>query len=250
MDPDNANVCLWGGANLDGAENYVIVEAEGRGHLAGILLNVDNVAGDWYGEGDDMIFIDGEKWPPSMHGTGTEEVFGGGACPDAEYAGPYTGFHLVENRDGKKFFGKNSMYRWYVHDPVRFQRSIKATIEHGHANNFENDYSSVAYWYQQEPHAEFPQLPTPAERIPLFPPEFHDAHRKAEVLTVALHEVRVHPDKRALVPDEDYQHIRELMSRANEAFDDQNYLMADGYLAEAAGVLVKHVPMDVQDVPN
>ena len=239
------NVSLWDGVNLDGAENYVILEAEGRGHLAGILLNVDNVAGDWYGEGDDMIFIDGEKWPPSLHGTGTEEVFGGGACPDAEYAGPYTGFHLVENRDGKKFFGKNSMYRWYIHDPVRFRKSIKVTIEHGHANNFENDYSSVAYWYQCEPHAEFPQLPAPAERIPVFPPEFHDAHRKMEALITALHTVRVDPDKRALVPDEEHQHIRGLMSQANEAFDEQNYIVADRYLAEAAEILGKHIAVDI-----
>ena len=93
-------------------------------------------------------------------------MFGGGACPDAEYAGPYTGFHLVENRDGKKFFGKNSMYRWYIHDPVRFQKSIKATIEHGHANNFENDYSSVAYWYQEAPGAKLLPIPDKASRRP------------------------------------------------------------------------------------
>ena len=52
--------------------------------------------------------------------------------------------------------GQNSMYRWFVHDPIRFRRSIRWTIEHGHANNFENDYSSVAYWYQTEPHKPFP----------------------------------------------------------------------------------------------
>jgi len=56
------------------------------------------------------------------------------------------------------------MYRWFVHDPVRFRRSIRWTIEHGHANNFENDYSSVAYWYQTEPHKPFPVLP--ADRLP------------------------------------------------------------------------------------
>ena len=49
-------------------------------------LQIHNIAGGWYGEGDDMVFIDGETWPPSIHGTGTEEIFGGGACPAAEYA--------------------------------------------------------------------------------------------------------------------------------------------------------------------
>jgi len=52
------------------------------------------------------------------------------------------------------------------------------SIEHGHANNFENDYSSVAYWYQLEPHAPFPQLLPVEERLPRFPEAFFAADRK------------------------------------------------------------------------
>ena len=164
------------GVNLDGKENYLILEAEGKGQVVGLLLNVDNIAGEdrsdwekpiWWGEGDDMIFIDGEKWPPSYHGTGTEEIFGGGASANVEYTGPYTGFHLVENKNGIPWLGKTSMYRWYINDPIRFQKSIRMSIEHGHANNFENDYSSVAYWYQIEPHKRFPELPSVKDRIPI-----------------------------------------------------------------------------------
>ncbi|MFC1736125.1 glycoside hydrolase family 172 protein [Candidatus Hydrogenedentota bacterium] len=150
--------------NLTGAENYRILEAEGRGHYMGCALFVDNLEHKWWGEGDDMIFIDGESWPPSIHGTGTEEIFGGGACPAYEYAGPYTGFHLISNDD---YFGKTSMYRWCVADPVRFSRSISVSIEHGHANDRPNDYSSVAYWYQAEPHAESPVMRPAEERIPI-----------------------------------------------------------------------------------
>ena len=84
-------------SNLDGAENYVALEATGAGQMVGLLLEINNVAGGWYGEGDDMVFVDGEAWPPSIHGTGTEEIFGGGACPAREYAGPYHGFHLIES---------------------------------------------------------------------------------------------------------------------------------------------------------
>jgi hypothetical protein len=153
--------------NKTGAANYVILEASGKGLLAGYVLGVDNVTGGWWGEGDDMVFIDGQTWPPSFHGTGTEEIFGGGACPDNEYSGPYTGFHLVENRDGDQWYGKNAMYRLFVRDPIRFQKSIRVTIEHGHANDMPNDYSSVAYWYQQEPHAPFPPLPSSADRRPI-----------------------------------------------------------------------------------
>ena len=132
--------------------------------MVGLYLTCHNLAGGWWGEGDDMIFIDGEKWPPSYHGTGTEEIFGGGACPNLEYAGPYTGFLSIHEQGKATWRGQNSMYRWFVHDPIRFRRSLRWTIEHGHANNFENDYSSVAYWYQTEPHKPFPALP--AERLP------------------------------------------------------------------------------------
>jgi len=161
---DNINVTLHDAKNTTGDENYVLLDAEGHGTLAGIYLNIDNSIGNWYGEGDDMIFIDGESWPPSYHGTGSEEIFGGGACPTAEYAGPYTGFHLIGNLD---FSGKVSMYRWYINDPVRFRKSIRMTIEHGHANNVANDYSSTAFWYQADPHKPFPPLPGAAERRPL-----------------------------------------------------------------------------------
>ena len=158
-----------GGTNTTGEENYVILEAAGRGSLAGYMLSVDNVTGGWWGEGDDMVFVDGDSWPPSFHGTGSEEIFGGGAGPNVEYSGPYTGFHLVENRLEDPWFGKNGMYRFFVHDPIRFSESIRVTIEHGHANDLANDYSSVAYWYQEEPHAPFPALPSPEGRAVVKP---------------------------------------------------------------------------------
>jgi hypothetical protein len=161
--PDKRNQTIWEKSNRTGAENYLILDAEGAGHVVGLFLSCHNLAGGWWGEGDDMIFIDGETWPPSYHGTGTEEVFGGGACPNREYTGPYTGFVAIQEQGANTWRGQNSMYRWFVHDPIRFQKSIRWTIEHGHANNFENDYSSVAYWYQTEPHKAFP--PIPEDRI-------------------------------------------------------------------------------------
>ncbi len=164
-DAEIRNVHLWDGVNVTGAGNYKILEAKGKGQLVGLHLEIDNVTGGWYGEGDDMIFIDGDRWPPSIHGTGTEEVFGGGACPSIEYSGPYSGFHLIEHEN---FAGKNGMYRWYIADPVKFSNSLLVTIEHGHANNFENDYASVAYWYQTEPHYRR-SLPAVEKRLPRIP---------------------------------------------------------------------------------
>ncbi|MFC1735354.1 glycoside hydrolase family 172 protein [Candidatus Hydrogenedentota bacterium] len=154
---------LGQGINLTGDDNYVILDAEGRGNYAGCILQVDNITGGWYGEGDDMIFIDGEEWPPSLHGTGTEEIFGGGACPNEAFFTPYCGFHQVENPN---FDDRNAMYKFFVNDPVRFKKSIRVTLEHGHANNLGNDYASTAYWYQAEPHRALPKLPDAQARIP------------------------------------------------------------------------------------
>ena len=165
------NTTLHGAINDTGNDNYVVLDTEGHGTLAGIFLNIDNAQDNWYGEGDDMIFIDGESWPPSYHGTGSEEIFGGGACPTAEYAGPYTGFHLIGNLD---YRGKISMYRFYVNDPVRFRKSIRMTIEHGHANNFANDYSSTAFWYQADPHKPFAALAPALSRRPRDGDDPHD----------------------------------------------------------------------------
>jgi hypothetical protein len=169
---DLPNVQIHDGVNLDGAENYVALDAHGRGHMVGLVLEVDNPHGGWFGEGDDMVFIDGDRWPPSIHGTGTEEVFGGAASPNVEYSGLYAGYHLIENPN---YSGVTAMYRWFAQDPIRFEESIRWTIEHGHANNWAVDYSSVAYWYQSEPHASFPQLPARDEMLPALRPPYQEA---------------------------------------------------------------------------
>jgi hypothetical protein len=157
---------LFGGENASGAGNYTILEAEGRGHYVGCVLNVRNLREtsqwNWYGEGDDMIFIDGEEWPPSLHGTGTEDYFNTAWCPQQEYSAPYHGITLG---GGDNWSGHVSLYRFHVEDPVTFERSIRVTIEHGHANKRSDDYSSVAYWYQAEPHKPF-SIPPVGRRLP------------------------------------------------------------------------------------
>ena len=159
---------VWGTPNLDGSGNYVILEAEGRGHYVGCNLNIDcfrRAKNDWYGEGDDMIFIDGDT-TPTLHGTGTEDYFNTAWSPRKEFCSPYHGLPLTSGTEEWPYKGKHSMYRFHIEDPVYFQRSIRVSIEHGHANNLSNDYSSTAYWYQTEPHAAFPPLPPVGERLP------------------------------------------------------------------------------------
>jgi hypothetical protein len=180
----------FGGTNIGGEGNYVILEAAGRGHYVGCNLNIHNLrrkdwpveldwpittdqlgegsdvlfnAFNWYGEGDDMIFIDGEPWPPSLHGTGTEDYFNTAWCPAVSYSAPYHGITLP---GGTNWSGKISLYRFHIEDPICFQESIRVTIEHGHANHRSDDYSSTAYWYQLEPHKPFPELPPVEQRLP------------------------------------------------------------------------------------
>jgi hypothetical protein len=149
--------------NLSGEGNYIWMEAIGRGHFVGVTMSVLQNQDYWSGEGDDMFFIDGEKIP-SINGTGTEDYFlgaydfGGRPFSYLLYGAPVVG----EERAG----GRTSVYRFHLDSPIPFTKSIKATIEHGHANGRSDNFFSVAYWYQTEPHAPFPPLPPVDERLP------------------------------------------------------------------------------------
>jgi hypothetical protein len=143
-------------------KSYTILEAEGAGHFVGAALFMRDRTGGippfgpfGFLEGDERIFIDGET-TPSIVGTGTEDYFGG-----AFYfvTGPYAApFHGAPIKD--ETLHRVSAYRWHIADAIPFTRSIRVEIEHGPQNDHETDYSSVAYFYQTEPHAPFAPLPT------------------------------------------------------------------------------------------
>jgi hypothetical protein len=154
----------WLNKSVD--SNYVFLEAHGDGQLVGVTLSVfENQWGGW-NEGDEMIWIDGET-EPRIHGTGGEDYFNGAWGFSKLYSFPLVGlteFHGWE--PGARF----SMYRWHLEAPIRFRKSIKYTIEDGHANLRSDNFYSVAYWYQKEPHAPFLALPPVEQRIPKFEP--------------------------------------------------------------------------------
>ncbi|MDJ0788142.1 MAG: DUF2961 domain-containing protein [Myxococcota bacterium] len=159
----------WSEPNLDAAHNYTLLDVHGEGQYVGCVLNIDvfeRQPNDWYGEGDDMIFVDGEAWPPRLHGTGTEDYFNTAFCPTQEYAAPYHGLTLYSGNPAWPWGGKNSMYRFHIEDPIRFEESIRVTIETGHANALANDYSSSAYWYQRGRSEPLPPLPPAEARRP------------------------------------------------------------------------------------
>lgn len=150
-------------ANLYGKGNYVWLDAKGHGQFVGVTMSVLQNQDMWWGEGDDMFFIDGAK-RPSIAGTGTEDYFLGawdfGGRP---FSYPLYGAPVV----GKEVAGsRSSVYRFHLDSPIPFTKSIQATIEHGNANDRSDNYYSVAYWYQAEPHKPFPPLPPVDQRLP------------------------------------------------------------------------------------
>ena len=155
--------------NLDGKLNYVYMETRGRGHLMGVTLGVLQNANGWWGEGDDMIFIDDES-KPAITGTGSEDYFLGswdfggrdGAQP---FGHSMYGAPLIANAE--RTGGRYCCYRWHGDNPVTFERYLKHTMEHGHANDRGDNFFSVAYWYQAAPYTDFPALPPVETRIPV-----------------------------------------------------------------------------------
>ena len=164
---DNFRDYEFSGKNLDGKDNYVILDIEGEGHYCGCNLNIDNQLDttdwDWPGEGDDMIFIDGDKLP-TINGTGTEDYINCAWCPSQEYNAPYHGI-IIPGKDNWK--GKITYYRYHILDPITFKKSIKVTIEHGHNNHRTDDYSSTAYWYMKQPFGIKENILSVKERLPL-----------------------------------------------------------------------------------
>lgn len=143
--------------NNTGTDNYLFADIEGRGHFAGVQYYVDCPTPIWYGEGDDLFLIDGEPWP-GLSGTGTEDFFNTSWSPKELYQHPYFGCARIN--DGVGWMGRTHIYRFFLDDPIYFEKSLHASIEHGHANGLTMDLSSVSYWYQTEPHKAFPVFPS------------------------------------------------------------------------------------------
>lgn len=159
--------------NKTGEGNYVIMEAKGKGHFLGVTHSIIQNQGDWWGEGDEMIFIDGAT-DPQIKGTGAEDYYLGawcyGGCGINPFGHAYPTFAYDDYGNpvngGDNRGAEWMVYRFHTDSPVNFTKSIKMTIEHGHANHRSDNYYTVGYWYQTEPHAPFPAFPPVDQRIP------------------------------------------------------------------------------------
>jgi hypothetical protein len=146
-------------------EEYAILDGvKGRGQYVGTSMGWQQNSSGWWGEGEIKFFLDGDKEFPSICGTGTEDYFGGAWCFRENFSAPCLGYPqgASDNRPGNRHL----LYRFHVMDPIRFQEDLKVTIQalgwrsEGRFLPLKDDICSVAYWYQAEPHAIFPTLPT------------------------------------------------------------------------------------------
>jgi len=156
---------------------YTILDGvKGWGHYVGTYLAWGVHSNGWWGEGEIKFYIDGDGKFPTICGTGTEDYFCGsydfdskgpdGTVNYTEFSTPYSGLAQVIRGDGhydvQQRFG---LYRWHLLDPIRFEKDLKVTIQAlgwgsgGRYLPLQDDIASVAFWYQQEPHAAFPKLP-------------------------------------------------------------------------------------------
>ncbi len=159
-------------------EVYTIVDGiRGRGHYVGTWMLWQTNSRGWWGEGEIKFYMDGDKEFPTICGTGTEDYFCGsygfaqkqedGSWGYVDYTTPYAGFAVVEPDENllDRAQTRFKMYRWHITDPVRFEKDLKVTMQAlgwrsgGRYLPLQDDIASVAFWYQTEPHATFPELP-------------------------------------------------------------------------------------------
>jgi len=147
----------WGilgkpGENKNGKSNYLFADIKGKGQFIGVNYYVNNPTPMWYGEGDDMIFIDGSDLP-TLNGTGTEDYFNTSWSPKEVFLTPDFGAARINSTDKtypQGWMGRTHVYRFHISDPIYFDKSLRFTIEHGHNNALVLDLRSVAYWYQSQ----------------------------------------------------------------------------------------------------
>jgi hypothetical protein len=145
----------------------------GQGQYVGTYMAWGVNNNGWWGEGEIKFFMDGDDAFPTICGTGTEDYFGGAWSFEqplgqyGAYSTPYLGLPQVIKPDGlyvsQQRFG---MYRWHIPDPIRFQQDLRVTIQAlGWRSEqrflpLQDDVASTSLWYQTEPHAPFPTLPS------------------------------------------------------------------------------------------
>jgi hypothetical protein len=119
-------------------------DLQGKGVFVGDMLSILNPVSAWWGEGDEKIYVDGERFP-SWFGTGTEDYFG------YAWSDPHQFQHAYHNQtrcDGPGTFGRTSVNRFHVLDCIPFTKSFRFDMEVWHwTPTIEVNYAATSYWY-------------------------------------------------------------------------------------------------------
>jgi len=144
-------------------EHVILDGVKGQGHYVGTFLAWSQFSNGWWGEGEVKFYIDGDEEFPTICGTGTEDYFGGAWGFRGEtYSTAFLGYPLYAKESGQ--VPRHGLYRWHVLDPIRFQKDLRVTIQalgwrpNAKYEPLTDDIASTGYWYQAEPHAEFPKM--------------------------------------------------------------------------------------------
>lgn len=146
--------------------DWPLIAIRGAGTYVGTLLNVHNGDLLWWGEGDERISVDGERFP-SHFGTGTEDYFGYGWCSNEVFTQPFIG---QTQSSGKQNWGATSLYRFHVFDAIPFQTSLRFDLEVRHWRKYAVPlvYDAIGYFYLRPGGAAEPRASDPAVyRLPL-----------------------------------------------------------------------------------
>ena len=144
-------------------KDFTILErVRGKGRFLGCVVGVRTLAGEWWGEGEIKMYMDGDKEFPTICGTGTEDYIlsAWGVGP---HANMYQGCPLHRQ-------DLISFYRWHVLDPVCFHKDLRVTIQQiGYRMGeglFErsDDWSAAAFFYLLQP-VRLPEMPGVKERL-------------------------------------------------------------------------------------
>lgn len=144
----------------------------GQGHFVGAYMAISPYGGHWWGEGEVKFYLDDDEFP-TVTSTGLEDYFCGAYdfVRDGKYtlfSGPYCGLPQVIVPDGiYQCETMISLYRFHIMDPIRFRKNLRVEVQDLGWNTDksrylprQDDFSSVAYWYQTLPTAPFPPLPS------------------------------------------------------------------------------------------
>ncbi|MGJ8633668.1 MAG: glycoside hydrolase family 172 protein [Luteolibacter sp.] len=169
--------------------NYVTLK--GRGVYVGDTLTIMNPDAQWWGEGDEKIWVDGEDFP-SIFGTGTEDYYAyswGGVATDFYehpfHAQPFCYKYNKLNRktdpEERNTHGFSVETRSRALDTMPFGSSLQLDMEIWSGTEQDMGYQVGAYWYGfAETTSSHKPEPVEVLNVPVVPPLKADALEKAK----------------------------------------------------------------------